>query len=758
MKLNLINIIFLFFSFAIMQTPLFEKENLADQYYDSGFFDDAIILYEEILNEQINIVGDNNIFLEKTLLKLSELYYLINDLESSKYYLQKIINIQSKYILNSQNNYLEPLHILKQVFQKEKDYNKIHNIDSLINILGSNTDTLPNDSIIILPKVIINNKQSTDNVTSYSNNDSAIDMMNEGLLYVENELYTQAADYLLKSLNYKASSMNLNYFMDLKFGDDIQINALYNALADASKDSLLKNSYFYLGIIDYQNKNYDIAKDNFKKYSQFYPKDSKGNLAIGNIYFEGNLWLDAIFHYYKVLAIDENNLDAKLNIAKSLINIKEFSDAADILRSVINLHPNNFDIYYQLGICYYELEKYDSAVKKLSQAILLNTSSSDIYYSLGLTYNKINSYKQAQEAFLKCIKLDSYNGLAHYELGNIYKLIFEDDLAIMHYKKAKKTINTSELNLNLGILYFNNEKFQSAIEPLKEYILYNMQDWDTLEKYGHALLKTNRFPEAIDIYSRLIDEYPDNSEYYSNLADSYYNLSDYSNAIENYKKILTFEDENYTVLLKIGILLNQLNKFNEAEEYLNDAIHCGSPNKELLIQLGMSYGGQQKFLQSLGAFKEALSFSLNDPIIHYQLGIIYKELEIYNLAIEEFNQYLTKNSSDYIAYYLIGDSYYNMHIYDIALEYFNKSYDINPGHIKSLYSVGSCYLKLNDNKKAARIFKSIIKRDPNHVQSRSELVDVYIALNKSREAKKECEIIYMLDREIYNSIEYCATK
>ena len=38
MKLNLINIIFLFFSFAIMQTPLFEKENLANQYYDSGFY------------------------------------------------------------------------------------------------------------------------------------------------------------------------------------------------------------------------------------------------------------------------------------------------------------------------------------------------------------------------------------------------------------------------------------------------------------------------------------------------------------------------------------------------------------------------------------------------------------------------------------------------------------------------------------------------------------------------------------------------
>ena len=59
-----------------------------------------------------------------------------------------------------------------------------------------------------------------------------------------------------------------------------------------------------------------------------------------------------------------------------------------------------------------------------------------------------------------------------------------------------------------------------------------------------------------------------------------------------------------------------------------------------------------------------------------------------------------------------------------------------------------------DNKKAAKIFKSIVKNDPNHVESRFELINVYLALNKSREAKKECEIIYMLDREIYNSIDY----
>ena len=757
MKSYLLKIVLLF-SLAIMQTPLFERESLAQQYYDSGFFNDAILLYEEILTEQINIVGENNLFLENTLLKLSELYYLTNNLESSKYYLQKAINIHTKYIINSQNRYSEPLHILKEIFLKEKKYDKLHHIDSLITILQTNTDTLPSDSIVILPKIIINNKKSADNETSYSNNDSAIDMMNEGLSYFENELYTQSAHYMLKALNYKTSNMDLNYFLELKIDDQNQKKLLYNVFNEISQDSLTKNAFFYMGIINYHNSNYELANINFKQYIKYHPSDIKGSLAIGNIYFQQNLWMDAIFYYFKVLQLNPQNLNAKINLAKSLIHINEFSDAEDVLKSIINTYPNNFEIYYNLGKCYYALNQYDFAIKKFSQAILLNTSESEIYYHLGLTYNQISGYKQALEAFLKCIKLNPSNGLAHYEIGNIYKLIFEKKSAITHYKKAKKTINIPNLNLNLGIMYYENKEYQNAIEPLKEYILKNMYDWEILYMYGETLINTNRYPEAIDIYSRLIDEFPDNMVYYLDLAESYYNLNDYNNALLNYKKVLEFDEENYIVLFKMGTLHNQLNQFYESEKYLNEAIYCGEPNKELLIQIGMSYGGQKKFLQSLSAFKEALKLSLNDPIIHYQLGVIYKELEIYDLAIDEFNQYLNKNSKDYIAYYLIGESYYNMNIYNIALEYFNKSYNINRSHIKSLYQTGSCYLKLNDNKKAAKVFKSIVKRNPNHVESRFELVNVYLALNKSREAKKECEIIYMLDREIYNSIDYCNTK
>ena len=76
-----------------------------------------------------------------------------------------------------------------------------------------------------------------------------------------------------------------------------------------------------------------------------------------------------------------------------------------------------------------------------------------------------------------------------------------------------------------------------------------------------------------------------------------------------------------------------------------------------------------------------------------------------------------------------------------------------------LRSIGDRYPrlaeKLGDLKNAAKHYKNVIKKNPNHVKSRENLIFIYKNLNKFREAKKECEIIYMLDRSVYNSIAFC---
>ena len=92
--------------------------------------------------------------------------------------------------------------------------------------------------------------------------------------------------------------------------------------------------------------------------------------------------------------------------------------------------------------------------------------------------------------------------------------------------------------------------------------------------------------------------------------------------------------------------------------------------------------------------------------------------------------------------------------YNNAITYLNKSYKIN-NSTKCLFNIGKCYEKLENSKNAAKYFKLAVKQDPNHVKSREKLIYIYLDSYRYREAKKECEIIYMLDRSVYNSINYC---
>ena len=750
--------------FSIDNASLYEKEAIAQNYHNSMLYDDAIIIYEEILEIKKNIFGSYNINLLETVKKIYELYLLNNESDQALYYLQEYINIQSSNIIQQQKSYVDPLNNLKEIYTNQKDPDLVFQIDSLLNIINNNLDIFNNDSLsITLPKLLINKPSSSE--TEYTIDDIAIEKIELAVTYLNNGLYTEAKMNFIDALSLRAEILDINYFENLDFG--IEKNSFMNILEEEiNQDSLNTSNYFYLGLINYKNNELEKSINYFTKYNQHYSYDINTLLFLGKINEQLDNWLDAIFYYHRCLKIDSNNFNANLSLAISLMKIDNHKEAINILKYIIKENNDNFKLVYSLGKSYFFERDYNNAIKYLTQSLLLNSDNYEVYYYLGLAYNAIEAHKKALDALKKTISINPNFSLAHYELAKIYQIILNDELAIKHYVLARKDLNNDDLNYQLGMLYYKNEEYFKAMDPLKEYILKHLNDIETLKILASIFMNIDRYPEAIDIYLRLINlndsliltdnnkELESNILYLTNIANAYFKLNDFDNAIEYYLKLLEINENDYETLVSIGTIYNKQNIFSESEKYLTQALELNYPNKLLLIQLGISYGGQKKFLQSLITFKDALKLSLEDPVIHYQLGIIYKELEIYNLAIEEFLFYLNTNKKDDITLLLIGECYMKLDDYNNAITYLNKSYKIN-SNTKSLFNIGKCYEKIDDAKNAAKYFKLVIKQDPNHVKSREKLIYIYLNSYRYREAKKECEIIYMLDRSVYNSINYC---
>ena len=112
--------------------------------------------------------------------------------------------------------------------------------------------------------------------------------------------------------------------------------------------------------------------------------------------------------------------------------------------------------------------------------------------------------------------------------------------------------------------------------------------------------------------------------------------------------------------------------------------------------------------------------------------------------------------NDPIAYRLIGDSYVNLNNYQDAIINYRKAAELyNYEDLLSLYKLGESYFNIEDYNNAAKYFKSALKINYDHAQTHAYLASTYTILKKYREAKKECDILYMLDRESYNNIDYC---
>ena len=103
------------------QESIYEKNSLAEAYIEAGLYDDAITIYENILDMQSSILGDNNTALIKTLYDLSDAYILNNNLEIAEQYIQKAIKIQEYQLLLNQKKYLPSFNKLKQIYLIQKD-------------------------------------------------------------------------------------------------------------------------------------------------------------------------------------------------------------------------------------------------------------------------------------------------------------------------------------------------------------------------------------------------------------------------------------------------------------------------------------------------------------------------------------------------------------------------------------------------------------------------------------------------------------
>jgi len=162
-------------------------------------------------------------------------------------------------------------------------------------------------------------------------------------------------------------------------------------------------------------------------------------------------------HLENALLLQPDYADAKNNLGKILIDLKEFDRAILTLKDVKSdlTYPHPEKVFLNLGLAYFRQKRYKAAKDEFVRAVKIKRSFclAHSYYGQSLFYmKKFEEATVALDAAMQfCKKHDKthyFNALAYYYSGRseIAKTRFEEVLALYpesrYAKKAKKALST----------------------------------------------------------------------------------------------------------------------------------------------------------------------------------------------------------------------------------------------------------------------------------------------------------------------------
>ncbi len=456
----------------------------------------------------------------------------------------------------------------------------------------------------------------------------------------------------------------------------------------------IADGYNFRGVCYEKQGNYEFAVYNYR----IAKKISPDNLEItSNFNRATNIWykllLDRIEGYKREIAINPNAAINYLEIGKCYKNLGEWDEAEiwydlylqkteasadEILRYAEILAKNNH-IAKGLPILKLYTEKYPSDHRLLTE------------YGYFLLW--LGKTKQATEIFTKALEIRPY---------------FKEALNGLDLAKGKGyiySINDTTSRFNYGI---NSSSKEYMIDKYYRLIKKNPADDETRFKLIEALIKVNRFEEAIQQLAYLSSKYSTQKRY-----------------IDLYQKVTSLRKSYYEDRIR----------------YFEDLLNKNPDNKKALLELAKYYSYNEDYISAIKNYKNYLAKFPKDTAVRYKLVQVLIWQNDLCEAQKEINILLTENPGN--PDYQLMAANINLWLDDNLDEsktLFQKVLEKNPVNVEALSGLANLEIRNENYSNADSLIKQLESIDKSY-PGLSHLKNSLIKLGEIKENEKLFKIL-----------------
>lgn len=448
-----------------------------------------------------------------------------------------------------------------------------------------------------------------------------------------------------------------------------------------------------------------------------YPQNAQLHYAQGMVYLmrttssdvtyirdTRNLIENAIKEFVAAVNADSNYYQAYNAMGVATLKLGNRTDARELFQAALQINPQYATAYDNLGNLELIEGNLAEAEKLFNQSLKLNSHNPTTMYHLGQVAVRQRDYNKALTWLNHSIHMHPMSSPALTLQGECYLIQGNQAAAINSFKKAITVKpENSRPYVNLANIYERRSDEEFAMEQLKTVLTINPNYIDGIMRVADMSLHTRKYEQALDYYTRLLDDNKYGERAIIGLANTYYEMSkdrgDSDSMTTNRELYLAYDYINKAIertpddlelhlaKIKLAKLTHQLPMTKESLNYI---IQASSNSLMDSVIKGEAYLAMGREKDAVYTFENAINFAdeVDDQLYLAEILVHNKQFRSARTALKKAlmqdpDNTIAKNGLAYIdlcqtkanEFFDVAQRQYKEKNYASTIEYCNRAID-----------------------------------------------------------------------------------
>jgi len=267
------------------------------------------------------------------------------------------------------------------------------------------------------------------------------------------------------------------------------------------------------------------------------------------LYFERGLLLHrveqdtfAIKDFQRAATLDSSKAEYFSAVGDLMFEHKDVSGSLPWIQRAVQLNPNDPAARLKIAKLLVFIKEYPKAFTEINTVLRQNAMNPEAYFLKGIIYKDLKDTSKAISSFQTALQVDPTHRESMLELGSIYRQK-GSPLAARYYDNAFRLDSTDVLPLYAKGMYLQESKqYEEAKDAYRKAVLHNREYSNAYFAIGYILMQQDSFEKAYRQFDLVTKLEPTNAKAYYNRGLCNELMGKNTEASEDYKQALTFDN------------------------------------------------------------------------------------------------------------------------------------------------------------------------------------------------------------------------